>query len=557
MNIHPRFNTRQFSTMSFEEIDIGSFSNPKPTPLPSLKEQYICFSEFADSNRIVTPHQILKPQADREWPCDPVALLELTPDGFPSAKLKKHVRKFVPCEFRRKMWLILSGGERIMKKYPSYYLDQSSKVQHVGAVPSFGSPYDTGIFPLTKEGHECRDRILRVIAYSQPNITYCPLLAVTVSILLCFMGEEESFFVILGLFESEKLEHSRPGVIAERNTLGDLTYNKARTVWKALYQIAYSVDPEASLNSLYPLFENWEAWIFQCIFFWALVRILDCYFVEGPKIFYRVGVSIVILFHKYVLKTSTKDVVNLKEELRQFASHLPVSDTELLDTGFNIPNLSRSLIQKFYKRHVLLNLSRISSNPEQVVIPAPKPDKPSKIIASEEDWFNLWQWLPERFQICTPQKIFEAETHGYNLTRLYDVLDETEPFILLIKTAEKQAFGAYCSMSLSNRIKEGELHFFGTGETFLFSFCFSPPKKFPWVGLHQSKGVTDMFMAGNDSYLVVGGGDGGFGIYLDNELNNGSTAKCSTFNNLPLCPSEAGSFACTAVEVYGFSDEDV
>ena len=444
-----------------------------------------------------------------------------------------------------------------MQKYTSYYQDQSSKVQHAGAVPSFGSPYDTEIFPLTKEGHDCRDRVLRVIAYSQPNITFCPLLSVTVSTLLCFMGEEETFFVILGLFETEKLEHSKPGVIAERNTLGDLTYNKARSAWKALYQIAYSVDPEASLNSLYPVFENWEAWIFQCLFFWALVRILDCYFVEGPKIFYRIGVAIVVLFHKYVLKASKQDVVHLKEELRHFVSHLPVSDTELLDTGFNIPNLSRSLIQRFYKRHVLLNLSKISSNPEQIVIPPPKPDKPSKIIRSEEHWFDLWQWLPERFQICVPQKIFEAETHGYNLMRLYEILEETEPFILLIKTIKNEVFGAYCSMSLTNRFREGDLHFFGTGETFLFSFCFNPPKKFPWVGLHQNAGVTDMFLAGNDSYIMVGGGDGGFGIYLDSELNLGSSAKCSTFNNLPLCSSEDGYFSCSAVEVYAFSDVDV
>ena len=556
MNIHPRFSTRQFSTMSFEEIDIGSFQTPKSPSMPSVREQFICFSEFADTSRIVTPHQIFKPPADREWPADPITLLELTPDGFPSAKLKKHARRFVPCEFRRKMWLILSGGDKSMKKYPDYYHEQCDKVQHSGMVPNFGSPYDPALLPLTKEGQECRDRVLRVIAYTQPNITCCPLLPVMASILLCFMGEEETFFVILGLFETDKLEHSRTGVIAERNTLGDLIYSKARPAWKALYQIAYSVDPQASLNSLYPLFENWEAWIFQCLFFWALVRILDCYFVEGPKVFYRIGVSIVILFHKYILKTANKDVVDLVVELKQFASHLPVSDNELLDTGFNIPNLSRSLIQKFYKRHVLLSLNRTSPNTEQVVIPVPKPDKPSKIITSEDDWFILWQWLPERFQICAPQKIFSTETHGYNLIRLYEVLDETEPFILLIKTAKNEAFGAYCSTSLTSRLKEGELHFFGTGETFLFSFCFKPPKKFPWVGLHQNAGVTDMFVAGNDNYIVIGGGEGGFGIYLDHELNNGNTAKCSTFNNLPLCPSEDNSFMCTAVEVYAFSDVD-
>lgn len=540
---------------------MSGFIQPGPPvlSLPPIQERYLCFSQFANIEKIVTPHQILKPTSDRVWPVEPALLLEPNLDGYPSAKLKKHVRKFVPCEFRRKMWLMLSGAEQIMKRCPTFYDEQQHKIQHIGSVPTFGSSYDTSIFPLNEEGQHCRNKILRVIALTNPHITCCPLMPVMVSILLCFMNEGETFFVIIGLIESEKLEHSQPGVIAERNTLGDIVYNRARSAWKAMYQIAYSYDPQASLDSLYPVFEKWEAWIFHCLFFWAQVRILDCYFVEGPKVFYRIGCAIVILFHKYILKKAKKDEIkHLQEELVNFSSHLPVSDNELLDTAFNIPNLSRNLIQKLYKRHVLLNLTRIGGSTEvEFIIPTPKPDIPSKILTSEEQWYSLWQWIPERFQIYSPQKIYEAETHGYNIVSMYNRLDEIEPFILLIKTAKGDVFGAYCSSSFYYRIVQSELNFFGTGETFLFTFASKTPKKFPWVGLHQSEGTTDMFMAANDSYMVVGGGDGGFGIYLDHDMEQGSSTTCSTFNNSPLCSSEDGYFTCTAVEVYSFLDTDI
>jgi TLD len=50
--------------------------------------------------------------------------------------------------------------------------------------------------------------------------------------------------------------------------------------------------------------------------------------------------------------------------------------------------------------------------------------------------------------------------------------------------------------------------------------------------------------------------DGHYGLYLDETLNEGSSARCPTFNNDPLCasdPSKAGSvsFECVGLEVWG------
>jgi hypothetical protein len=54
--------------------------------------------------------------------------------------------------------------------------------------------------------------------------------------------------------------------------------------------------------------------------------------------------------------------------------------------------------------------------------------------------------------------------------------------------------------------------------------------------------------------------DGHYGLYLDETLYEGSSARCPTFNNDPLCtsdPSDGGSngntatFECVGLEVWG------
>ena len=44
---------------------------------------------------------------------------------------------------------------------------------------------------------------------------------------------------------------------------------------------------------------------------------------------------------------------------------------------------------------------------------------------------------------------------------------------------------------------------------------------------------------------------GSFALYLGADFLNGSTSKCTTFSNPPLCDKEL--FECVALEVWAFS----
>ena len=125
-----------------------------------------------------------------------------------------------------------------------------------------------------------------------------------------------------------------------------------------------------------------------------------------------------------------------------------------------------------------------------------------------------------------------------------------------------QIFGAYCSSTWATRnVKDDQgnrQQYFGTGETFLFTFGQGSPCHYPWVNAgnnavdeSETKAEAhkkELFMCGKPDMISIGGGDGN-GILLHEGLTLGKTERCATFNNPPLC--QEGDFSVAAIEVYG------
>lgn len=62
---------------------------------------------------------------------------------------------------------------------------------------------------------------------------------------------------------------------------------------------------------------------------------------------------------------------------------------------------------------------------------------------------------------------------------------------------------------------------------------------------------TSLFMSATSQELIIGSGNGSFGLWLDADLTRGKTDHCRTFNNAPLC--EDKDFTCRDVEVLAFA----
>uniref|UniRef100_A0A1A8QNP8 Nuclear receptor coactivator 7 n=1 Tax=Nothobranchius pienaari TaxID=704102 RepID=A0A1A8QNP8_9TELE len=147
--------------------------------------------------------------------------------------------------------------------------------------------------------------------------------------------------------------------------------------------------------------------------------------------------------------------------------------------------------------------------------------------------------LPARVEGYPWRLAYSTEKHGTSLKTLYRNLAYVDnPVLLVIKNMDDQIFGAFSTHPF--RVSE---HFYGTGETFLFSFC-------PELEVYRWTGENSYFVKGNTDSLQMGGGGGHLGLWLDGELYRGTTTKCSTFDNKPL--SLQPDFNIRSLEVWTF-----
>lgn len=217
----------------------------------------------------------------------------------------------------------------------------------------------------------------------------------------------------------------------------------------------------------------------------------------------------------------------------------------------------------------------------------------SSIIDNYDLLDDLWQYIPERAAVKTVSVVFNSNNDGTSLQTFFSRVDPFEETIILIRNIKNEVFGSYCSSSWSLRKTQAQSaakksYYFGNGETFLFTL---QPKfsVYLWVGktdsdinhqqnsnnqphqqrnysntgelqqpdglLHQDS-VTDtistqLFMSATSQELIIGSGNGSFGLWLDADLTRGKTDHCRTFNNSPLCNDR--DFTCKDVEVLAFA----
>ncbi|XP_052867829.1 GTPase-activating protein skywalker isoform X4 [Anopheles cruzii] len=451
-------------------------------------------------------------------------------------------------------------------------------------------------YHLTRKGRAVADRVVSVLGYACPDITYSPTLYPITSILLHFMSEEECYHCMASLVApKEKV------FITQTKLLYEVT-------WKTVMQVAKK-HAKSSVNYLSSLcngkkpesiFMDWCWWILGGLPFPHLVRVMDCFFHEGIKVFYRVSLAILILFHKHATASNSElDADTIKNDidnaLPKFCKNIPVSPTKLLRTAFSIRALSSTYISRvFLKTEMLLKSKSLLSGTKQLVRSRSSDNLPtsqSQInvqmmshtltiregahspdvrvlsmgvfpiqaiktkVCDQDTLFTLWSWLPVRITMYQPVLLYTTEEHGCSLTTFYVRVEQHEPTLLMIKTCNNEVFGAYCSSRWYERnLKDdrGQRQaYFGTGETFLFSL-YPERAKYPWVGIEGDTGLghaSELFMAADSKMITIGGGEGQ-AIWMDENIRFGKTDRCQTFNNPPLCAS--GDFEIRVLEVYGF-----
>ncbi|KAF2751673.1 TLD-domain-containing protein [Sporormia fimetaria CBS 119925] len=202
--------------------------------------------------------------------------------------------------------------------------------------------------------------------------------------------------------------------------------------------------------------------------------------------------------------------------------------------------------------------------------------------------------MPPRLQLVDDwHLVYSLEQNGVSLATLYEKADNYRGkrggFVLVVRDGSGGIFGAYLSDP-----PHPQSHFYGNGECFLWrasvlpalpdvaslppppsadtthaqrmttisaADTLSPPasgqasrsgtntperirfKAFPYSG------VNDYMIFCEPSYLSIGGGDGHYGLWLDDNLENGVSSSCPTFGNEPLS-DEGQKFEVLGVELW-------
>ncbi|CAI9740294.1 Hypothetical predicted protein [Octopus vulgaris] len=160
-------------------------------------------------------------------------------------------------------------------------------------------------------------------------------------------------------------------------------------------------------------------------------------------------------------------------------------------------------------------------------------------ILTEEQITTLVEHLPGRTVGYSWILIYSTDLHGFSLKTLYrDMTNYESPVLLTVRNTQSQVFGALISCPL--KVSD---HFYGTGESFLFTFH-------PKFRIFRWTGENNFFVKGNQESLVIGAGKGFFGLWFDGDLYHGRSHPCDTFGNDVLCEEE--DFVVQAFEAWGF-----
>ncbi|KAI8497629.1 Nuclear receptor coactivator 7 [Branchiostoma belcheri] len=221
-------------------------------------------------------------------------------------------------------------------------------------------------------------------------------------------------------------------------------------------------------------------------------------------------------------------------EARRRLSMLEVEDSLPQPTLLGKSNL---LDSKHVSQPTLLGKSNLLDSKHISQVNSDLP--PFTLTLTHKHFSQLAQFLPPRTEGYAWMLIYSTFEHGISLTTMYKkMVGVDSPVLLVVQDSDDKVFGALTSSPV--KISE---HFYGTGESFLFTF-FQDFKVYKWTG------DNTFFIKGDKDCLAIGGGDGQFGLWLDEMLYHGRTHACTTFNNDLLTSQE--DFTIKGLEAWGF-----
>jgi hypothetical protein len=269
-----------------------------------------------------------------------------------SRELKKLVRKGIPPELRGRIWFLLSGALARMKEQKDDRLYFQLLEQNRGVVTDATKQVDADIdrtfsthpFFSDKTNQDLLRNILYTYSFYNPKIGYCQSMNYLAGVLLLHMPEEHAFWtldVILHDYLPEDLyDPTMNGLKCEVYVLSRLVADRIPRVANHLKR----TDIDFLLFST-----RW----FMCLFLNSVPMetafcIWDSFLLEGYKILFRIGITILQSMEKRLL--ACKDMAQALKLIDQYPKEL-FDCQSLMKSSFKIRQFSKSKIEKIRQQY--------------------------------------------------------------------------------------------------------------------------------------------------------------------------------------------------------------
>ena len=167
--------------------------------------------------------------------------------------------------------------------------------------------------------------------------------------------------------------------------------------------------------------------------------------------------------------------------------------------------------------------------------------------------------LTQSMQSQIAERVLPASVAHSKWIRLYSLARDGDAFdgflkrvekdahtLLIIRTTKNQIFGGYTDSAWVAK-HQGNPEFYGSATASLWRVDEDNNiHVYKWTGLNRYIQYVDY----PKKVLAFGGGGGDFGLCIERDFQRGSTGRCDTFGNDPLCPDE--NFEVVDVECFGF-----
>uniref|UniRef100_A0A7S2NUQ3 Oxidation resistance protein 1 n=1 Tax=Leptocylindrus danicus TaxID=163516 RepID=A0A7S2NUQ3_9STRA len=156
--------------------------------------------------------------------------------------------------------------------------------------------------------------------------------------------------------------------------------------------------------------------------------------------------------------------------------------------------------------------------------------------------------LPTSVKWCRWKRCYSLARDGDSFDTMLRLVKSHEKTLLVIRSTTGAIFGGYADSTWQSPLQAGNT-FYGTGQAMLYRIMDDNQVKiYKWSGMNRYIQLCDT----TDKRIAMGGGGtgGNFGLCVEEDFSRGSTGRCQTFENEPLC--EGGEFDVLDFEVYGF-----